>query len=646
MRETSLFTTSTSEQRNDRELGGSQDGSGEEWESYLVDRKGNEYEPYALAWRYLGMYIDCDINNGSCDNDDDDDGGSGDDNEATRKVLWAAYVDPRYKGGSIGEYQFYDWTTDTWDTSTCKTKRCAKMDCHVVDHSHYKLVGVFKETDGLTDWAEQLFKHEGYCVWNDDDTYSFMEQYRQNWVSSCVQLNLPDDYGNTLYLNTQPQPEGNMTYGIYLDEDCLEVSPYSNFADYVVSYYTYYYGNSDTGYTQAAQWNSTFDMWNEYMNTYKVCQPCRAYSLNINDGDGNSGDGNSGDGDRRRFLDGDENDGEGEEEQWGYNCYDDAGYTNCNQCYKFETHTDMEVATVRDLERASSQGSLLQIRYKGKLYGSGGFGATSGGFYLGSTTTQIFLGISFLLLLGIVGYLVVRKRHLLQNAWEQIKWQYFKLTKGRGSLAMPSTFRESFSVNHNDETTASTKGLDTTNNNNNDTDTDGSSSDEDEDDDDDNTDKPSTWNMVKGQLLQWTSKTPAVAPPTWKDTFEEKEREPAPTPTKKRSGLVERIKSAVSKEEDKDAMVADEQQPATMKSGGLVGMIKSAVSKEDDEEPKKSKSIDNNNDDDDVKSTTENKSVTSNTSSSIISQWSESAREALKSSSTTTTKTQQEEGKK
>lgn len=56
--------------------------------SYLVDRKGNEYEPYALAWRYLGMYIDCDL-------DAISEASYGrrrleDDVDCSRKVLWAA----------------------------------------------------------------------------------------------------------------------------------------------------------------------------------------------------------------------------------------------------------------------------------------------------------------------------------------------------------------------------------------------------------------------------------------------------------------------------------------------------------------------------------------------------------------------------
>lgn len=46
--------------------------------AYLVDENGNTYDAYSLAWRYLGLYIDCDVETG------DYYGG------CTRKVLWAA----------------------------------------------------------------------------------------------------------------------------------------------------------------------------------------------------------------------------------------------------------------------------------------------------------------------------------------------------------------------------------------------------------------------------------------------------------------------------------------------------------------------------------------------------------------------------
>ncbi len=50
---------------------------------------------------------------------------------------------------------------------------------------------------------------------------------------------------------------------------------------------------------------------------------------------------------------------------------------SCNQCYKFETHTDMEEAYASDLATASSQGTILKIKYDGTWYGSGLVGDVS-----------------------------------------------------------------------------------------------------------------------------------------------------------------------------------------------------------------------------------------------------------------------------
>jgi hypothetical protein len=65
-----------------------------------------------------------------------------------------------------------------------------------------------------------------------------------------------------------------------------------------------------------------------------------------------------------------ENDGEGDENE-RYNCYDDAGYTNVDQCYKFETHTRLEPAYESDLNLADDQGSILFIKANGRSYGRG-----------------------------------------------------------------------------------------------------------------------------------------------------------------------------------------------------------------------------------------------------------------------------------
>lgn len=249
------------------------------------------------------------------------------------------YHDPYYSGGSIGEYQYYDLEYDYWDTSTCRTGRCAKMDCHD-SSTHWQLVGVFKESVdmGNDNFFEQLYKHEGYCVWNGDkgsSDYEFMQEMREAWQQDCEQLSdITSSSGRSYYVGTKPEaggkfviemkcarlffarrfglttnlfsPPGNMTYGVYTDSNCKYESGYS-YADYqkVVS-----------GTSAASSWTEAFDRWNSLLNSYKICQPCRAYNR-VQTYDSNYGS--------RRHLAEDE-DGQGEEEQWGYNCYDDAGY--------------------------------------------------------------------------------------------------------------------------------------------------------------------------------------------------------------------------------------------------------------------------------------------------------------------------------
>jgi hypothetical protein len=211
------------------------------------------------------------------------------------------------------------------------------MDCHE-PNTHFKLVGVFKESDGLVDWAEQLFKHEGYCIW-DEDQYEVMQTQREQWPTECVKLYYTDSSGNTLYHHLQPEREGNITLGIYTDAACTQVSQTTTFFDYIVIWYTnYYYGTQAQAEKAISYWNETITSWNEYMTPYKICQPCRAYDIREDDDSGSGSHSGSGSGDRdlRRHLGGgnnnnNNNDGEGEAEQWGFDCYDDAGYTNCNQ---------------------------------------------------------------------------------------------------------------------------------------------------------------------------------------------------------------------------------------------------------------------------------------------------------------------------
>jgi len=152
-----------------------------------------------------------------------------------------------------------------------------------------------------------------------------------------------------------------MTLAIYKDSICSKVSSNMDFAAYTVKLYKSMGYSSQTGSDVAQAYKEAIDTWNERMNVFKVCQPCVAYNLHSGQGK-NNGHG--------RFLGG--NQGDGEEREL-YNCYDDAGYTNVNQCYKFGSKTKLEVSDEYDLSKASSQGTILRIKANnGKVYGKGG----------------------------------------------------------------------------------------------------------------------------------------------------------------------------------------------------------------------------------------------------------------------------------
>ena len=254
------------------------------------------------------------------------------------------------------------------------------MDCHDPYDSSWDLIGVYKETVdfGNDMFYEQLFKHQGYCLWDgdketfyDDDDhhggshdyrnwassdYQFMQAMRKELPSGCTQIgNMTDgSSSNSYYIAIKPQSEGDITLGVYSDSDCLVESGYS-FQDYQSAYAS---SLTATGSSDA------FDTWNANMDSYKVCQPCRAYNRQAVY--------KSGWNNYRGLTE--TNDGQGGNEKNNYNCYDDADYQNCNQCYKFETHSDMARASASDLQAASDQGTILLIQYGGKWYGNGTIG--------------------------------------------------------------------------------------------------------------------------------------------------------------------------------------------------------------------------------------------------------------------------------
>jgi hypothetical protein len=275
--------------------------------------------------------------------------------------IYTQYVDESYQGGGIGEYSYYNPYKNAWDNSGCTAHgngRCAPMDCHLTNTTTWKLMGVFKEASyfGKNAFFEQLFKHEGVCVWNNDNVYDFMSEAREtSWPQGCVSTGIkgkayymPNGSSGYLYIDLKPTWNGNMTYGLYADSTCKTEYDGSGIdidVDSVAASMGMLYGSS------LAQWN-------EGLEIFKVCQPCRAYNLK------NTYVSTSGGGDQGNYnYYNDPNEGY-------FMCDDDAGYTNVNQCMKFRTHAELEVATWEDLVTATNQGGILQVNVGGTVFGS------------------------------------------------------------------------------------------------------------------------------------------------------------------------------------------------------------------------------------------------------------------------------------
>lgn len=227
-----------------------------------------------------------------------------------------------------------------------------------------------------------------------------MTNLAENWVSGCTQLeDAVDDNGNTLYYDTKPLPGGDMTYGVYTDTSCTIESSLT-WSDVLSASDADNNGSNDKDGMPSID---SLDRWNSLLSDWKICQPCRAYNrVRTSDGSSHSSGGSDGSEDSGDYEDGD--DGEGGKDRWGFDCYDDAGYQNCNQCYKFQTQTDMEAASNYDLERATAQGTILGIHVDGTRYGKGNYVAPGRGLRVVKRTSTVLMSTMALVGLGYYYY--------------------------------------------------------------------------------------------------------------------------------------------------------------------------------------------------------------------------------------------------
>jgi hypothetical protein len=157
---------------------------------------------------------------------------------------------------------------------------------------------------------EQLFKHEGDCVWTEEE-YAFMQTERETWPTYCTKTNYIDDNGQTIYYDLKPEQYGGMSIGLYTDTSCIVEyeSDTISTEDVVLSM-----GNDGNGeQARLYKLEETLAQWNDAFDVYKQCQPCKAYDLtHIVAGT---------DYQRDRQDDDDKE----------FDCSDDAGYYNVNQ---------------------------------------------------------------------------------------------------------------------------------------------------------------------------------------------------------------------------------------------------------------------------------------------------------------------------
>lgn len=318
----------------DRFLSSSIDGSDYDDSNTNVYTSGLEsldeyYDSYQLAWRLLGFFVDCTYGDNednrrrkkrSLNNNEDES-----EKVCKRMVMYGVYVDLDYEGNGIGEYEFYDRDTGEF---TCYGDYCRqRMDCHLPD-TNWKMLGIFKvdeisEEDG---WMEQLFKHEGVCVWTEDE-YELADEMREEFPSECGQLegdSNDNDDGYSLYYDVKPLIGGNITLGLYTDSSCS----------------VEYEGDDVDVFSVVGIDESDFDAFNSAMNIYKTCQSCIAYDLEAED----------------------------------FQCDDEAGYTNCDQCMKFSNKAGCTLTDQSEISMAVRQNTLLSFELNGDTYGNGGVG--------------------------------------------------------------------------------------------------------------------------------------------------------------------------------------------------------------------------------------------------------------------------------
>lgn len=145
------------------------------------------------------------------------------------------------------------------------------MNCHQ-SYTNFELLGIFKEPS-YDYWFDQLSKHQGSCVWTEEE-YNNVQQQQGVWPVDCVKVGTKDDEGNfiSVYYHTKPVQRGGITIGLYSDPFCkVDYTGDIEAQDILVDLYS----------------AESIEKWNKAYDAFKICQPCKAYNMSSTSSDSN-----------------------------------------------------------------------------------------------------------------------------------------------------------------------------------------------------------------------------------------------------------------------------------------------------------------------------------------------------------------------
>jgi len=201
----------------------------------------------------------------------------------------------------------------------------------------------------MNEWMGQLFKHEGVCVWSDDE-YTTAQNVREMVNANNCNSAGYDSAGNVLYGGVTPLPGGNIGVALFTDATCTTMYKGETTIDGLCAS-TCSSNNNNNKFRNLKNNNGVCgyycyaNAFNDVMNVWKQCQPCTAYTPGY---------------------------------YGNYGCNDAAGYNNCLQCMKFRNKANSVPADLSDLYNANVQSGITSIDVCGQTFGDFGYGYEGG----------------------------------------------------------------------------------------------------------------------------------------------------------------------------------------------------------------------------------------------------------------------------